>query len=102
MPSRKGSPNKAKQALLAAIKARHPEFDPVLEMVDLYMDLTYDEDGKKRESAESLGHRKDLLKEISPYCHAKMKAMEVSGNNGEPLSIQIIKFADVPPEQLDT
>jgi hypothetical protein len=63
----KGTPNKAKQALLEAIQQRFPDYHPVLAMADIANDMDLPVD--LRFSAH---------KEIAQYVEPKRKAIEAS------------------------
>jgi len=68
MASRKGSPNKNKQALIALLQAKYPEYHPVLEMAKIANDT----------DAEPM-MRFNANKEVAQYVTPKLKAVEITG-----------------------
>ena len=71
MPSRAGSPNKNKNAALALLKRKlGADFHPLLEMAELYQETP----------KEDVNLRFTIMKEVSPYCLPKLKAVEVQGD----------------------
>ena len=68
MPSRAGIPNKNKQALIALLQAKYPEYHPVVEMAAIANDKTQD-----------IATRFAAHKEVAQYVTPKLKALEVTG-----------------------
>ena len=69
MPSRAGSPNKNKQALIKLLELKYPGYNPILEMAAIATDEEND-----------LHTRFTAHKEIAQYIVPKLKAVEHSGN----------------------
>ena len=69
MPSRAGSPNKNKQALIALLQAKYPGYHPVMEMAAIGNDESND-----------LQTRFNAHKEVAQYVTPKLKAVETSGS----------------------
>lgn len=80
MPSRKGSPNRNKNAALLLLqKQLGADFHPLIEMGKMYNDLDIGE-----EPAVKAG----LLKEMAQYTLPKLKAVEISGPDGGQIPIK--------------
>ena len=62
-----GKPNKKTSSLIKLIEEKHPEFNPVLSMVELCQD---------RETTSPI--RVICLKELANYIYAKCKAREIA------------------------
>lgn len=69
MPSRAGSPNKNKQALIALLQAKYPDYHPVVEMAAIANDDNND-----------LQTRFNAHKEVAQYVTPKLKAVEHTGD----------------------
>lgn len=69
--SRKGIPNKNKQALIKLLELKYPDYNPILEMAAIATDKEAD-----------LRVRYDAHKEIAQYIYPKRKAIEVE-HSGE-------------------
>ena len=93
MPSRAGSPNKNKQRLLAKLREEYPGYEPVIEIARAAHKLT-------AQAMEAEGSEETLLKlraaelwkdagtqhdKVAQYVTPKLKAIEVSGKDGEPI-----------------
>jgi len=90
MPSRKGSPNKNKHGLEARLRIQYgKDFDVVMEMAAILM-----ERGKDGEYVQDQAKRFDMCDKIAKYVRPQLKAIELSGAEGGPLEISVIKFAD--------
>ncbi len=76
---KKGTPNKAR-ALLLDIATKELGVEPIVEMCRRYKTAT---DDKQADF---------LLKEITSYCYPKPKAIEISGQDGEPISVRVQSF----------
>jgi hypothetical protein len=66
VPSRLGSPNKNKQALIALLEAKYPGYHPVVEMAGIANDMSND-----------VPTRLSAHKEVAQYVTPKLKAIEV-------------------------
>ncbi len=93
MPSRKGSPNKNKQALIALLKAKYPGYHPVLEMAAIANDDVECPSCKDEEPLEdcevcmgsgyqpvTLEMKFNANKEVAGYVTPKLKAVEHTGH----------------------
>jgi hypothetical protein len=67
VPSRAGSPNKNKQALIALLELKYPGYNPVVEMAKIATDMGND-----------LSTRFAAHKEVAQYITPKLKAVEVN------------------------
>ncbi len=83
MPSRAGSPNKNKQALIALLQAKYPGYHPVMEMAAIGNDPEND-----------LQTRFNAHKEVAQYVTPKLKAVEHSGMVEGTVYIPVIKRFD--------
>ena len=83
MPSRAGSPNKNKQALIALLQAKYPGYSPVVSMADIANDMDND-----------LSTRFNAHKEVAQYVTPKLKALEVTGEMNVALYKPVIKRFD--------
>jgi len=82
MGDRTGIPNKNKQALLRLLEIKYPNYHPVCELVDIAMDMDND-----------VSTRLQANKEVAGYIVPKLKAIELTGQDGKdllPAVIQII------------
>lgn len=82
MGDRTGSPNKNKQALIKLLENKYPNYHPVYELVDIALDM---------ENEVSI--RLQANKEVAGYIVPKLKAIELTGKDGEdliPAMIQIV------------
>ncbi len=77
-----GVPNKPKRQLLALLREKYPGYHPILEMAR----IAHETDDVHLEA--------NMHKEIAQYVTPKLKAVEVSGSNGEPLKVGIVQFVD--------
>lgn len=69
--SRKGRPNKRSAGLLAEIKRQFPNYDPIMHMAG----VAADEDNPQE-------MRLDASKTIAQYVYPKLKAIEITGEDG--------------------
>jgi len=69
MPSRAGSPNKNKQALIKMLQLKYPDYHPIMEMAEIANDEDMD-----------VNLRFNANKEIAQYVVPKLKAVEVKGD----------------------
>ena len=83
MPSRAGSPNKNKQALIILLQAKYPDYHPVLAMAEVANDETND-----------LPTRFNAHKEVAQYVTPKLKAVEHSGSIDSVVYKPIVKRFD--------
>jgi len=89
MPSRAGSTNKSKQALIAALRARYGEgFDPVMKMADHATKLS--EIANELEDPNDIKMALDGWDKVAVYVTPKLKAVEVSGEVDNKLIVRII------------
>ena len=72
----KGTPNRRTSELLDSIAEKYPGYCPVLSMIELAIDPSTPIDVKL-----------DCHKQIAPYLRPKLKSIEVSGLDGEPLEL---------------
>ncbi len=77
----KGSPNRPKRALLRLIQEKYPNYNPVLELVDVAMD----------ENADAT-MRFNANRELLQYLEPKLKAIEITGEDGKALLPPVIKL----------
>lgn len=90
MPSRAGSPNKNKQALLKILQAKYPDYHPVLELATI------------AHESEDETIRFNAHKEVAQYVTPKLKAVEHSGNIDSKVQYKpIIKRFDGSVEPVD-
>lgn len=61
---RKGTPNKRTAELATKIKSKHKDFDPILELIDIY-----------NNPETTLDVKTDILKNIAPYMYPKRKSI---------------------------
>ena len=71
-----GTPNKRTSELLNMLSERFPDYHPVLAMAEIANDTSV-----------AVDIRLDCHKQIAPYVVPKLKAIEVSGVDGEPLEL---------------
>lgn len=69
MPSRAGSPNKNKQALIKMLELKYPGYDPICNMVEIAMNAELD-----------INLRFNANKEVAQYIVPKLKAVEHTGD----------------------
>jgi hypothetical protein len=87
----KGTLNKNKQALIARLAAKYPEYDPVIEMAAIANDPEADQQ-----------LRFNANKEVAQYMHAKRKAIEHSGPDGEGIPLTNLTLEFVRPKVTGT
>ena len=81
MPSRKGSPNRNKAFLLKRLQDMYgEEFHPIIKMADIAADDDND-----------IRLRFDAWKEIAKYTEAQLKAVEITGEDGGPITVANVK-----------
>ena len=81
MPSRKGSPNRNKAFLLKRLQDMYgEEFHPIMKMADIAADDDND-----------IRLRFDAWKEIAKYTEAQLKAVEITGEDGGPITVANVK-----------
>ena len=77
----KGTPNRDKQVLRDRLSSSHPEYDPILAMVEMAND----------ESLEP-SMRLDCHKTVANYIHPKMRSIEVlHSQEPQPITIEIVQ-----------
>ena len=75
----KGTPNKRTQNLVELIEASHGDFDPVLELINIYKD-----------TKTPLELKTSILKDLMPYIYPKRKAIEFEPfETSKPLNIVV-------------
>ena len=80
---KKGTPNKSTKALQDLINAKYPNYDPIMQMVEVANDQT-----------QELSVRLKCAMEVAPYIHAKRKAIEVEGEVDSTINIQVLNYAN--------
>lgn len=97
MPSRKGAPNRNKTFLNNRLKDMYgDDFDPIMKMAEnafRAQELLKDERGSEFEF-DMIIKTNGLWSSIAEYCAPKLKAVEHSGPDGEPLQIGVIDYAN--------
>ena len=86
MPRPAGSPNKNKQALINLLQQKYPGYHPVLEMARI------------AHETEDQSLAAQMHKEVAQYVEPKRKAVEVTGEGGSPLVVEIVRYADSTTE----
>ena len=92
MPSRAGSPNRDKKTLLRLLQERYPNYQPILEIAKAAHKLTA--------MAESSGESElwrdagAMHERVAQYVTPKLKAIEVTGEDGGPIVVQVVKHSD--------
>ena len=79
---KKGTPNKSKAGLIAAINEAYPDYHPVLAMVRIAND---------EETSPEMKFQ--AHKEIAQYIEPKRKSTEISGLEVESLKVNVINYA---------
>ncbi len=69
MPSRKGSQNKNRQALIILLQDKYPDYNPVVEMAHIAMD-----------SDNDVTIRFNAHKEIAGYTHTKNRSIVIEAD----------------------
>jgi hypothetical protein len=85
----KGQKNKKNAALVAAVEASG--VTPLDYMLDL-MRKPYPEDADALTKVTMDGMRFEAAKAAAPYVHPKLAAIEHSGPEGAPLTVEIVRF----------
>jgi len=80
MPSRAGSPNKNKKALIKLLEDKYPGYEPILEMVSIAVDDSND-----------IRIRFDANKEVAQYIYPKLKAIEVQANVSGDVALRLLQ-----------
>ena len=97
MASRAGSPNKNKQFLLKRLQDMFGEdFDPVISAAQNAIRMQ-EIASNTNDPVDEFNQRKECVNawdKIAQYVTPKLKSVELSGNEGEPLSIQIVNYKD--------
>jgi len=88
--SRKGIPNKNKQALLARLAERFPEWNPVIEMAAVAVAMGDSLKPYETAKIEDLRALIDANDKVAQYLTPKLKAVELSGADGGPLVVEIL------------
>jgi hypothetical protein len=70
-----GTPNRAKNTLLARIRREFPEYDPICEMIRI-----------ARDPKSSIELQANMHREVAQYLEPKRKAIEITGEDGGPLT----------------
>jgi len=82
-----GTPNHATLARQSAILASG--LSPLDYLVGVY-----------RDESQAVGVRIDAAKAVASYCYPKLQSVDLGSREGQPLTVQIIKFADIPADEL--
>lgn len=89
MPSRKGSPNRNKQYLMKRLQDMYgDDFHPIMRMAEAATDLQAKLAAAKEQQTDTVDLYRaaiDAWDRIAQYTEPKLKAMEVTGGDGEPL-----------------
>lgn len=75
---RKGTPNGERKELVAMLAEKYPDYHPVIAMADIANNEKYDID-----------LRFQANKECAKYVCPQLKAIELTGQNGNQLSIKV-------------
>ena len=81
MPRPAGTPNKNKKALILLLQAKYPGYHPVMEMAAIAHDMN-----------NSIEMRANMHKEVASYIEPKRKAVEVTGSDGNELTVKVMKY----------
>ena len=84
MPSRAGSPNKNKQALIRLLQEKYPGYRPVLEMARI------------AHETEDPNLAAQMHKEVAQYVEPKRKAVEWTDGQGNSLAPAFIMTLNAP------
>lgn len=92
-----GAINKNKRALLLALQARYPDYQPVVEMADAAFKLSDAARQADPDSAPGLWAQASQAHDrVAQYVTPKLKAIEVTGQDGGP-----VRFASMSDEELE-
>lgn len=108
MPSRLGSPNRNKQALIKLLQAQYPGYQPVMEIAHAAHKLTgaakaAEESKDSEEKAQALGlweRAAAAHEKVAQYVTPKLKAIELTGQDGGPL-VATIERTIIDPADTD-
>lgn len=88
MPSRAGSPNKNKQALIALLQEKYPGYQPVMDMAEAAIELSKTaREAKSANDPEAASLWRDASAahdRVAAYVTPKLKAVEVSTDQNNP------------------
>lgn len=87
MPSREGSPNKNKQALVSLLQKQYPGYQPVLEIAKAAHKLS--EMAEQEGTAELWRDAGSMHERVAQYVTPKLKAVEVTGPDGGAIIVKI-------------
>ncbi len=87
----KGTPNHHKAALQARLAVRFPEYNPVIEMAVIANAMADNLKPYETAKNEDLRSLIDAHDKVAQYLTPKLKAIEMSGADGSPLVIKLIK-----------
>jgi len=78
-----GTPNKNKQELLDRVHSKYPNYCPIEAMCEIAVDIEND-----------VALRLQASKEVAQYIYPKRKAIEMSGEGGKELVINMVNYGD--------
>ena len=81
----RGSPNQPKRRLLTLLQEIYPDYQPVLEMAKLAHKAMQEGDDEVAFNRHA---------QVARYVTPQLKAIELSGNDGEPLKVGLVQFVD--------
>jgi hypothetical protein len=81
-----GTPNHATLARQSAIIASG--LSPLDYLVGVY-----------RDEMQAVNVRIDAAKAVAAYCYPKLQAIDLGSREGQPLTVSIIKFSDLPDDE---
>jgi hypothetical protein len=81
----KGSLNHATLARQSAILASG--LSPLDYLVSVY-----------RDEEQAVNVRVDAAKAVAGYCYPKLQALDLGSREGQPITVQVIRFSDLPNE----
>lgn len=86
----RGSRNNPKQALIALLKEKYPNYQPVMEMAKSALELTSLAEEAKTDP-ELWMQAATAHDKVAQYVTPKLKAMEITGEAGEPIRFIVEK-----------
>ena len=48
-----------------------------------------------RDETQPLAVRLDAALSVAPYCHPRLSALDIGGQEDKPIQVQIIRFSDI-------
>jgi hypothetical protein len=94
MPRPKGSPNIRSKTVGEICKTLN--FNPIQELINLRNSthIVIDKDGNSFEVGISPELKEKICNDLLPYIYPRLTSTQISGPDGGPLTIQIIKFKE--------